>query len=199
VALYHSYSDEQLVALLKTSDAQAFTELYNRYWPSVYRNAMKLLRSAADAEDAVQQLFESLWIRREKLEIRGAFAAYLFSSTRYISLHIVEMNIAQYTCVSSLAEVFDQPVISVVESGMDAKMLESRIEAIVEALPGKMQEVFRLSRQEHMTHKEIAEKLQISEETVKKQVYNALKMIRQHLGDSVSLGVLLATVYAWPH
>lgn len=177
--------------MLKHGDEVAFTTLYDRYWADIYRNAMKLLGDANDAEDVVQELFESIWKRREVLQINGAMAAYLHTSARYISLHLIEKNVtkAEYADALQLAEI------PLVESHMDAKTLESAIDKIIDTLPDKMKMVFLLSRREHLSHKEIAEQLQISEETVKKQVYNALKAIRQHLG-AVPLGMLITAIYA---
>jgi RNA polymerase sigma-70 factor (ECF subfamily) len=57
-----------------------------------------------------------------------------------------------------------------------------------------MREVFRLSRQEQLTHREIADRLHISEETVKKQIYLALKILKTHLGDT-SLAMLIAATF----
>jgi len=195
MALNNSYTDEQLLQLMQDGSGEAFTELYKRHWPSVYRNAMRLLRSRADAEDVVQQLFESIWNRRSRLDIRGSFAAYLFTGARYSAIHLVEKNIEKYACVSSLAADLEKNAHPSIESGMDAKALEITIDGIVDTLPVRMKEVFLLSRKENLTHKEIAERLNISEETVKKQVYNALKLIRQHLGKSVSLGCLIVLLY----
>jgi RNA polymerase sigma-70 factor (ECF subfamily) len=56
--------------------------------------------------------------------------------------------------------------------------------------------VFRLSRQEHLTHREIADRLNISEETVKKQIYLALKILKSHLGDA-SLAMLIAATFIY--
>lgn len=191
---YSSYTDKDLCELLKHGDEAAFTTLYDRYWAGIYRNAMKILGDGNDAEDVVQELFESIWKRRETLQINGTLAAYLHTSARYIALHLIEKNVtkAEYgDAVATALLLVENPVI---ESHMDARALESAIDQIVATLPDKMKTVFLLSRREHLTHKEIAEKLRISEETVKKQVYNALKAIRQQLGP-VPLGIMIAVIY----
>lgn len=196
MSLYNSYTDQQLISLLQDSDEVAFTELYNRYWADIYRNAMKILHSQNDAEDMVQELFESLWKRRSQLQIMGSVAGYLYSSTRYLSIHFIEKNIATYPYRQSLSEAVEPVMIPSVESAIDAKSLEAAIDGIIGKLPEKMREVFRLSRKENLTYKEIAEKLNISEETVKKQVYNALKVIRQNIGNAGSFGCIMMIIYA---
>ncbi len=192
---YIIYTDAQLLSMLSsTEDYRAFTELYNRHWTAVYRHALKVLRSVSDAEDIVQEIFASLWKRRHSLEIQGPLEAYLYSSTRFQCIHIIEQNIGLYSSIDTVPQNL-LPVNPISEEHIDAHQLEQQINAIVETLPEKMKQVFMLSRKHQLTHREIAERLNISEETVKKQVYNALKVIRGGIGN-VSLGCLISTVYS---
>ena len=195
MTLYSSHTDKDLCELLKHGDEAAFTALYDRYWADIYRNAMKILGSGNDAEDVVQELFESIWKRREGLQINGAVAAYLHTSARYIALHLIEKNVEKAGYGDRLATAFQLAEVPIIESHMDAKTLETAIDKIIATLPDKMKTVFLLSRREHLSHKEIAAQLDISEETVKKQVYNALKLIRQQLGP-VPLGIMITVIYA---
>lgn len=194
---YISHTDKVLCELLKDGDEKAFAALYDRYWTTIYSNAMKILRSESDAEDVVQELFESIWKRREQLNIHSSIAGYLHTSARYLAIHHIEKNVNLFGYDEALAEAFEEVDFLRIESEMDAKTLEVAIDKIVETLPEKMKAVFLLSRKEQLSHKEIAEKLQISEETVKKQVYNALKLIRRSLG-TIPLVVIIATIYAFP-
>jgi RNA polymerase sigma-70 factor (family 1) len=198
MAVLDSYTDVELVNLLQGGSEPAFTALYERHWRTVYRNAMRFLRSAADAEDVVQQAFESIWKRRMQLEIRGSFEAYLFSVARYISIAILEKNVDRYASVSDLSDRLEKAVSPVVESKLDAQQLEIAIIRIVETLPKKMRDVFLLSRSGTLTHRQIAERLHISEATVKKQIYYALKIIRDQLGDSLPLLIALSILYFLP-
>lgn len=191
---YSLYDDTLLLGLLSKGESAAFTEIYNRYWSLIYRDAIKVLGSGKDAEDVVQELFESIWKRREALQIQGALPAYLRSSARYIALHKIEKNISGYSSVESLADYIGHSHIPAIDSEIDADQLKGKIDSIVDGLPEKMKNVFRLSREENLTHKEIALHLDISEETVKKQVYNTLKIIRQGIGD-VSVGCLLLLIF----
>ncbi|MDE1192757.1 MAG: RNA polymerase sigma-70 factor [Arachidicoccus sp.] len=196
MSLLLQYTDNQLLDLLRENDTASFNEIYNRYWATIYRNAFKILGSADDAEDVVQELFASLWERRKSIMINSALSAYLYTSAKYISLRIIQKNIQKYSYKESLSQALDPVFNPVVESQLDANNLEITIDNIVNTLPEKMKEVFLLSRKEHLSHKEIAEKMNISEETVKKQIYNALKVIRQTLGSTVSLGCIVSCIYA---
>lgn len=198
MALLTSNTDAELIVLLQRGSESAFTELYRRHWRSVYRNAMRLLREPADAEDVVQQAFESIWKRRTQIEIRTSIEAYLFSVARYISIAIIEKNADRYSSISDLSDRLDQAIIPVVESAIDAQQLEVAITRVIDTLPQKMREAFLLSRTGTLTHRQIAERLHISEATVKKQVYYALKIIREQLGDSLPLLIALSILYFLP-
>ena len=193
---YVSYSDQQLLALLREGRELAFTTLYDRYWAEVFRNVMRLVRSQSDAEDIVQELFASIWKRRATLEIKSSLGAYLYASARYICLRYIEKNITAFPQRKALAYALEPAILPSIESQIDANTLEGAIEAIVEQLPEKMREVFRLSRKEQLSYREIAERLGISEGTVKKQVYNSLRIIRKNLAGVVSMGCLIACIYS---
>ena len=67
---------------------------------------------------------------------------------------------------------------------------------MISNMPPKMREVYQLSRQEHLSHKEIAARLGISEETVKKHIQHALQLIKTSLGQArVSLSIVLLTLF----
>ena len=199
MSFYQAHTDQELLKCMHDDDTSAFTELYNRYWADVFTHVMKVIRSHSDAEDIVQELFESIWKRRKQLEVRGSVAAYLHTGAKYMAIHFMEKHMAGSTYLQSLSDAVLPATMPVAESVVDAKALEKRIALITGRLPDKMREVFRLSRQENLTHKEIAKKLQISEGTVKKQVYNSLKFIREQLGDIASLGCLMLLIYVFLH
>lgn len=192
---YASYSDQQLLVLLRQGRELAFTTLYDRYWAEVFRSVMRLIRCQNDAEDIVQELFASIWKRRATLDIKNSLGAYLHVSARYMCLRYIEKNITAFPQRKALAYALEPTIMPCIESQMDANTLEGAIESIVEQLPEKMRAVFRLSRKEHLSYREIAEKLGISEGTVKKQVYNALRIIRRNLAGVISIGCLIACVY----
>jgi DNA-directed RNA polymerase specialized sigma24 family protein len=62
---YYPLSDNELIQLLKESDHRAYTEIYNRYFYLLYVHACKKLRDEEQAKDVVQDVFATLWVRRE--------------------------------------------------------------------------------------------------------------------------------------
>jgi len=81
--------------MLASGDTAAFTSLYRRYWESLFLTAVKVIRCKQDAADIVQEIFMSLWRRREELAITGSLAAYLQTSVKYKTIHYIEKNITR--------------------------------------------------------------------------------------------------------
>ena len=173
---YSSYSDQELLSLLKEGDRVSFTEIYNRYWEKMASYAIRLTKSEDEAADIVQEIFVSLWNRSETVEVKGTLISYLIKATRNLSLRYMEKNIARNSFLERLSIQQRNGVSEIVE-GIIVKELQLDIDRAVATLPAKMQQIYLLSRNEQRSYREIAQLLGIAEGTVKKQISNALKII----------------------
>jgi RNA polymerase sigma-70 factor (ECF subfamily) len=182
------HSDEDLLLQMAADNQQAFTMLYRRYWSALFTTAVKVLRGRQEAEDVIQDVFLSLWNRRKELKIAGSLAAYLQVSIRYKAIHYIEKNITRRDYLALLTDVAINTLPASPEIQLQLKQVQETISDVVAKMPSKMQEVYRLSRHEQLSHKEIAEKMGISSETVKKHVQHALQLIKAALG-AASIGL----------
>jgi len=190
---YELHTDQILLQQLSQNDQAAFTTIYERYWKSLFREAMNVLRSQKEAEDCVQELFVSLWNRRQSLSIT-TLRAYLFTAVRYQCIDRIEKNMIRGGYLEDFTTYLEaQQTMPSIEEELYARELAANIDQVMDKMPDKMREVFRLSRQEHLTHREIANRLQISEETVKKQIYLALKILKSNLGNTSLAMLIMAT------
>ncbi|MEO9146496.1 MAG: RNA polymerase sigma-70 factor [Ginsengibacter sp.] len=183
--------DEQLLQQVAGGNRQAFTELYRRYWEDLFITATKVLRERKEAADVVQDVFLSLWNRRNELNIQGSLAAYLHTSVRYKCIHYIEKNITRRDYLVQLAEVAVSVSSPNAEVDLQMKEMQQTINNAVAKMPPKMQEVYKLSRQEHLSYKEISDYMSISVETVKKHIQHALHLIREDLTPYIFIFVLL--------
>lgn len=178
---YKSASDIQLLALIQKKNERAFKAVYQRYWAVLYRHALRMTGSEEEAKDIIQELFADLWQNAPNMRIRDRLSGYLYKAIRNRVLNSIEKQRVRadyqnyYRRVALPSECFT-------DETLHYKELEQLIEEEVAKLPEKMQAVFLLSRQEQQSYKEIAETLQVSENTVRKQVSNALKILRVKLG-----------------
>jgi len=186
---YSTYTDQELATLLKGGDGDAFAEIYERFFSVLYVHAFNRLRDKDEAKDAVQELFTSLWDKRESLSFTN-LSNYLYTSVRNRVMNVVSHRAVQSKYLSKLPKS-----IVIEECVTDHRLRERQLADIiakeVATLPPKMREAFELSRKTSMTHKEIAEKLGITEQSVRSHVKNALKILRIRLGLALYIVLLL--------
>lgn len=177
---YDGFSDEQLVSLLREGKQLAFAELYNRYKAVLLLHAFRMLGDDEDARDIVQEMFAVVWAKRGELVIRGGFDSYMYGALKNRILNFIahQKVIDKYT--SSL-----EGFVEAGEVAGDELLIEKQLRVLIEqeiaGLPDKMREIFELSRMQGLSHRQIAEKLNISEHTVKSQVQNAAKVLRSKM------------------
>jgi len=170
-------SDKKLVTLIQQGSQPAFAELYERYKSPLYLHACRMLNDGEEAKDIVQDTFAAIWAKRETLEVNTTINSYLYGSVRNRILDLISHSkvVAKYT--DSLESFLETSTRSHDHKIIEGELLEM-FEFAVASLPEKMREVFELSRKEGLSHKNIALRLNISDKTVKKQISNAIKMIR---------------------
>ncbi|MGW9685325.1 RNA polymerase sigma-70 factor [Flagellimonas sp. 2504JD1-5] len=175
------HTDEALLGRLQMNDDSALTELYDRYWDSAYLAAYNVLRDKKLCEDVVQELFMDIWNRRTKIKIKTTFKAYFFSCVRYqvfAQIRKKDKNVR-----TELFENLDQRIhYNCPESEYLYQELIEKINNTVEHLPKKCREVYMLSRNEHLSHAEISDRLHISTKTVENHMTKALKILRNSVG-----------------
>lgn len=178
---YHTYTDDKLTELLNTGDGDAFAEIYNRYWAVIYRHARRMAKDDELAKDVVQDVFVSLWDKATELQLNFSLSAYLYTTTRNKILNLFDRDKVKSNYIASLGN-FITTGENITDHLLRERMLAAKIEQEIALLPKKMREVFEMSRKANMTYKQIADSLDISDKTVKKQMSNAIKILRLKLG-----------------
>jgi RNA polymerase sigma-70 factor (family 1) len=183
--MYKKFTDEDLVELLKSGKDKAFDELYFRYRDILVRFVYLRMKSIVISEEIVQEVFTSIWERRKTILIQKSFAAYIYTSVRYMTLDYIKSHSItdQY-----IQEVLDKNTVSysshnATEDFIYYEELQKAVDKATMLLPKKSKEVFILSRIKHYTNKEIADELNVSIETVKYHITYALKFMRTYLGE----------------
>jgi len=178
---FSTLSDNELAALLKSGNQQAYIEIYDRYKGLLQQHALKKLGNFDEVEDVVQELFIQLWDKRDSLQLNTSLSGYLFTATRNKILNIYYKKKRESEYLTSLQDFIDLGEYST-ELYLREKEFSELIEKEIDVLPARMKEVFQMSRKEGLTHKEIAARLGTSEQTVSKQIQNSLKILRVRLG-----------------
>ena len=168
-------------ALLESADEHlGFRILYNRYWEALYKKAFHRFGNSADSEDAVQEIFISVWRNKSTILIEETLSPYLFTALKYYIIKQVYQKAKRGIQVHLSTEDLEYVEITT-EELLQYKELQSVIASEVNELPERMKEIYRLSRVENLQIAEIAARLNLSEQTVKNTLTTALKRLRENL------------------
>lgn len=179
--LYHTFSDAELGSLLKGGNQLAYVEIFNRYQPLLFLHALKKMHNEEEAKDMVQEIFMDLWVKHTDFNPERNLAAFLFTCVRNKFVNLLQFKEVRTRYVRSFRDFAAESTDRSDEPIREKQML-ALIEEEINALPAKMKAIFLMSRREYKSYKQISDELGISEETVRKQIKNALKILRTRLG-----------------
>lgn len=176
---YKTYSDEQLLKLLKNGDETAFTVIYHRHAETLYAFAWHILQDEDECADAVQDVFIWFWENRKKLQVT-VLKYYLLAAVKYKLIRAIRNSQRKGEIIAVMPS--DKSYSSYAEEAIELKELKAIIRQFTESLPTRAKEIFHLSRDEYLTNREIAARMHISEKTVENQITITLKKLRHALG-----------------
>ena len=167
----------------------AIDAIYNSYSKKLYSFTFSLLKDHGQSEDLVQDVFVTLWEKRDQINPDLNFENYLFticynSVRKFFRRKNIEHKVKDYLLKNSPESIPETANTVIYNDLMDV------VESAVEKLPPRRKLVYKLSRQEYMQIREIAESLSISSRTAECHLYKALSFIKQEL-DKASLLSLL--------
>ncbi|MEP7321752.1 MAG: RNA polymerase sigma-70 factor [Saprospiraceae bacterium] len=176
---YKTLNDEQLVVFLKSDNAMAFEEIYNRYWYKLFGVAYHQTGTKEEAEEFVHDLFESLWNKRQVNIIRH-LSSYLVVSikhrtTNYIKSQITHRKFQEYLIFNEIQQSYST------EEIINFTDLSKAVEEAMKKLPEKSSEIFKLSRFENQSVKQIASQMKLSEKAVEYHLTKSLKVLKEEL------------------
>lgn len=169
--------------MTKDSRQEQFEELFRTMYPKVKNFAAKLLCSEDDAEDIAQDIFVKLWSNPFIIEETQMWSGYIFTMTRNRVLDFIRRKSVkeEYMSKTPVSLNMDADTGDVVNEKIYAKEIRLLTALAVKKMPEQRQKVFRMSRMENMSNKEIADKLGLSVRTVERHIHLALNDIRNIL------------------
>ena len=168
--------DFELFQCFQQGDAVAFDIIYDRYWGRLYRLAYKMVQNKAEAEDIVQDTFIKFWENRNNIENTN-IAGYLSTISYHFLLKSLQKKQRNVQASANLAIVVDNTV-SDADHHLYLTELQEMVADCIEALPPQCKTIYHLSREQHLSVKEIATNLGLSAKTVENQITIALKRLR---------------------
>ncbi|GAA4299869.1 RNA polymerase sigma-70 factor [Compostibacter hankyongensis] len=172
--------DGELLLRLAGNDAEAFTVIYNRYWETLYRSAFRVLKDHDACLDIVHEIYTWLWAHRRELQI-AHLRAYLLSAVKFKVVNHIRAGRIRESFFGEAAQLLP-PETADAGNNLAAKELDTAVRQCISRLPERCRTVYDLSRNEHLSHREISAKMGISVKTVENQITIALRRIRESLG-----------------
>jgi len=183
---WDAITDEELILSIQQGDRDAYGVFYERHRTAMYLSAYHLLRDDDDAHDAVQELFVTIWQHADRIDSKGNIKGYLYTVLRNRILTAMSRSRHFDEYINSYL-VFERQSVAATEETVLVRELEQLLEEKISQLPPKMREVYELSWNDHLSNKEIAERMSISEGTVKQHKYQAMRILRGKLQRLVSV------------
>ncbi|HCY40779.1 MAG TPA: hypothetical protein DHV48_05405 [Prolixibacteraceae bacterium] len=183
------HTEKELVTKLKEGDSFAFEVLFYKYRNKVKGFAVKLVPTQVDPEEIVQEVFVKLWLKKEFINPDKDFQPYLFSIAKNLILDHLKSAVNRK--LYFVGEHFQNDLL--VDEELDYLMpedAEEKLEKLIDEIPERRREIFRMSRFEGLSYKQIAVRLNISENTVDSQIRNALAFLRKEFRKFVVLAFL---------
>ncbi len=166
---------------IKADNMIAFDILYKKYSRRLLKFSFSILKSREESENILQDVFLNLWENRHKVENDSSVKYYIFTIAYNSSISLIREKARETKFIDFLKlrqNLAQEPV----NVELEFNELKNRIDQIIDHLPQRQKEVYRLHRDEGLKYHEIAEKLKISVNTIENHMSRALKTIRKELG-----------------
>ncbi len=170
--------NSKLISALKKGKRQAFVKIYDLHWESLFAVGIQRIGRQEIVEDMIQEIFCDLWTRRHTLEIKTSLNAYLHTALKYKVFDFYRKSTVKLETIDQSHNFISSDLNA--EKVLSFKELKDRIEEGIETLPERCKLVFKMSRNEGKTAKEISEELNVSRRTVETQIHHSIKHLKSY-------------------
>ena len=173
--------------VVQEGDYVAYRELFTRYYYLLCTYAMRVVAGREVAEEVVADVFVKLWKNRDQIEVHTSFEAYIYRAVRNQALDYLKLKLHRVYEREPLESIQWNLAYADHYSPADELVFNEfydRVEGHISDLPRQCQLIFRLSREEGLRYREIADQLKISIKTVETQMGRALKVLRERVPEN---------------
>lgn len=175
-------NEPQLIQLLKNGSYKAFDRIYQMYAKRLFAYSLQFTKSQEESEEIIQDVFMRLWTSRAKIRQEETLRSLLFIMTKHYLINAFRTKINQPE-YEEYIQYRNELLVDDTLHHLEYEEFVAKFHAILKTLPETQQKVITLSKIKQLTNKEIAEKLSLSEQTVKNQLSIGLKVLKEKLGN----------------
>jgi RNA polymerase sigma-70 factor (family 1) len=183
------HDDLELVLRFQAGDMLAFDTIYKKYSGRIFYFAFNLLKNKEDAENIVQEVFIKFWENRENIRLHNSFSSYIFAITHNTSIDLIRKKLKDSKFkdhLFSIQERFENPI----QANLEFNESQKHVLEVIDKLTKRQRQVYLMHHEEGFTYHEIADKLDISVNTVENHMAAALRILREKLKISSMIVIL---------
>lgn len=192
MSLITSYHEKELLLQISQGDEQAFEHLFNQYVPLLQPYLFHMLKSEQAVEDAIQNTFIRIWLRRDKLPAVDFPRTWITRIAINECLNMIRRKQIEKKTLDKLQE--SSSVQSGIETDIQFHQTKQLVQQAIEQLTPQRRKIYEMSRLQGKSVSEIAEELQLSVQTVKNTIGTSLELIREHLKNN---GIIIPSIVFW--
>ncbi len=198
---HHSPDEKNILLELIEGSEYAFEEIYRTYSPRLFGRLLKLVKSEAQAEEILQDVFLKIWEQRNSIDPEKSFRSFLFKIAEN-KVYDFFRKVARDKNLESRLTALSTSDHTVIEAFLSGDENLKILQKAVEGLPPQRQQVFRLCKLEGKTYKEVSELLGISVSTISDHIVKATKSIREYFdnkNNSMTAAVIVLLILPYSH
>lgn len=185
------YDHSELLQKVAHGNAGAFREIFSHYHDSVYAYSLRITHSVCIAEDITQEVFLKLWLHREKLTELENLEAWIITVARNLCFNQLKKTAREKCIIGFQPELYEGADVVSIEQKVEQRDLLLKLREASAQLTPKEQIVYRLNKEQGLRKEEIARALNISQNTVKAHLTNALRKMRHYMESYSAAGLLV--------
>jgi RNA polymerase sigma-70 factor (family 1) len=176
--------DLMTIESLCKGDMLAFDKVYRFYSPKLFSFIFRMVKTKADAEEIMQEVFVKLWESRNKITDTAKFDAWLFTIAYNTTISLIRKKLKDKKFIDYLLSIQSRSENTETVSENNFDLLNYKLYAMIDQLPPRQKEVLLLHKEHGFSYQQIADKLNISKNTVENHMVKALRFLRENFGNS---------------
>ncbi|MGV8137267.1 MAG: RNA polymerase sigma factor [Mangrovibacterium sp.] len=188
-------TNTELLLLLKEGNMVAFDAIYGRYCRRLYEFVIRYVKTEADAEEIVQEVFIKIWEHRDRIDVYSSFESFVFTISYNSAISLLRKKVHENKYFEYLKSLQNVDQVYELTDEIYFRELTSRMQLLLKELTPRQREIFQLSREEGLTHNEIAKRLGISVNTVKNHMVTVLGFLKSNIDNGSVVNVLFAYLF----
>ena len=173
----------------------AFDGIYKKYSRRLYGFVFRYVKQQSDTEEIVQEVFIKIWKSRDKIDVYSSFESFLFTIAHNATVHQLKKRATEQKYVEHVKSLQSIEETYELTDEIHYNELKHKLQGLLDELSPRQKEIFQLSREEGLSHKEIAEKLGISTNTVKNHLVTTLSFLKSKLDNKLIISGLFISLF----